>query len=943
MNILSFAIRSISRSPRRTLTLIFSIILSLTLLIGTFLAVEYLGQEFLAEILENIGVDIEIEVFVDDDISNYMNIIEELEKIDEIENVEAVVSGYLGTCNITKDGELIWPLYEKNAKNYTMLIYSKIHVLCFRSNFSSGEIGILNGTLDLIGNNIAVTAKLAEILKLQPGDKITFSRQHWKEENGKMEVEIVKVNFTVCAVIEFEGRLKNAISGELPSYQDLCFIVSMDFAQIFIEKFNFYPFLEYWVFVDYGKVLNPWSVDWSIIGLRRLEREIEIVLHKNYSDFSITNILLYEIKNCRERVYYLKFGFGSTILPVMLLAFLFILTANQILTMGERREIGLLKVRGATNEQILSFSLVKGLIIGGIGGIVGSFAGYLASMHFIKIFSEKSILSPEQTISRFFSFYLEVGVGLGIVMSTLATYISVRKTLEMELPKLMQEYLEEVELPKKISKRTLIIFIMGIIKVVETILNISVAGIIGSMEAPESFIVFLVGTVILLVDLGLIPLGPIFFIYGLIKIVTYYSVKFHKIFKTVIKPLLGELSDLVTKNFSRKTTRTIKITVIMSTVLIYGIAIVTIPSLMVQQARIFAEVQNGADILAEPGYAINETQLLENLSKIEDIELMSRVMTGNFMFREIEKLSLLVIVDENYFNVSYFKNSYLKDVSIAEVYGKFKSGENCCLINEYLKDEYGFKVGEQLNITVLVGENVTKIVKLRVIGIIKALPGIVSVYVMKNRPIIVISYNYMQNNMYIQKLLNGYNLHQYLINVSESVNSTEIAEKLEERVEIRSATSIEQVMQKYLNDPLITIFSLKFCYIEYIFALTIATLGLSLLVATSILEREKEVGLLIVRGMTRKQIVKMVFGEALLMIMVSSLLGIVGGLSIAYGFYLLFVPLEMRIFFINEPIAIPCELYVILSLGIVTFLVASLTSAWYVVRRNLAKMLRICH
>jgi len=923
--------------------LILGVALPLMLLIGTFLTVEYLGREFLAETLENIGVDIEVSVFGAANISNYMDVIEDLEKIDGIANVEAVVPGYLGACNITKDGELIWPLREKNAKNYTMLTYSKIHVFCFRPNFSSNEIGILNGTLDLIGNNVAVTAKLAEVLKLQPGDKITLSRQHWKEENGEMEVEIVKVNFTVCSVIEFKGRLENAISGEFPSYQGLCFIVSMDFAQIFIEKFNFSPFLEYWVFVDYDKVLNPWSVDWSIIGLRRLEREIEIVLHKNYSDFSITNILLYEIKNCRERVYYLKFGFGSTILPVILLAFLFILIANQIITMRERREIGLLKVRGATNERILSFLLVKGFIIGGIGGIVGSFIGYLASMHFIKIFSEELILSPEQTISRFLSFYLEVGVGLGIVMLTLATYIPARKTVKMETQKLLQEYLEEVELPKKITKKTLMIFTIGLMKVVETILNTSVAAIIASMEAPENFVVFFVGTIILLADLILIPLGPIFFIYGLTKIVTYYSVKFHKIFKTVIKPLLGELSDMVTKNFSRKTTRTIKVMIITSIVLIYGIAIITVPSLMVRQARIFAEAQNGADIFAEPGYVINETQLLENLSKIEGIELVSRVMADNFMFRDIEKLSLLVVIDENYFNVSYFKSSYLKDVSIAEVYGKFKSGENCCLINEYLRDEYGFKVGEQLNMTVLVGENVTKTVKLRVLGIIKALPGIVSIYVMKNRPIIVISYNCLQNNTYIQKLLHGYNLHQYLIDVSEDVNSTEIAEKLESYYEIRSAISIEQVMQKYMDDPLLTIFSLKFCYVEYVFSLTVATFGLSLLVATSILEREREIGLLIVRGMTRKQIVKMVFGETLLMIMVSSLLGIVGGLLIAYGFYLLLIPPEMKIFFINEPIVIPRELYVILSLGITTFLATSLISAWCATRKSLAKILRIYH
>ena len=108
MNMVPFAFRFMSRNLRRTLTLAFSIMLSLTLLIGTFLTVEYLGQEFLMEVLEDMGVDIGIEVF-DANISNYMDVIEDLEKIDGIANVEAVVLDGLWGYNITKDGKLIWP------------------------------------------------------------------------------------------------------------------------------------------------------------------------------------------------------------------------------------------------------------------------------------------------------------------------------------------------------------------------------------------------------------------------------------------------------------------------------------------------------------------------------------------------------------------------------------------------------------------------------------------------------------------------------------------------------------------------------------------------------------------------------------------------------------------------------------------------------------------
>ncbi len=752
MNMVPFAFRFMSRNLRRILMLAFSIMLSLTLLIGTFLTVEYLGQEFLMEVLEDMGVDIGIEVF-DVNISNYMDVIEDLEKIDGIANVEAVVLDGLWGYNITKDGKLIWPERKNIAENYTMLMETySIYAFGFRSNFSSEEVKVVSGALNLTGNNVAITEELADKLKLKPGDNITFFRRYYREENGTWIGSIKSINATICAIIRFEGRLRNVIyKRDFPNLR-FCFIISIEFAQILLQKFDRFSFIDYWVFVDYNKVLNPWTIDQSMRVLRKLEKEVKNVLYMHYSgNFHVVNWLLLKIENCKEKTNYLKFGFGFTILPNALLAFFFILTANQTLIREKAREIGLLRVRGATDKQIFLLMLIEGTTIGLVGGVLGTITGYLASAQFIEVLSEKVLLPVKLVLNRFLLYYFQIGLMLGVAMSILAAFISFRKVVRMETRSLLQEYLEEVELSKKVSKRTLILFLAGLAKVVEAILNISVAAIIASMGAPENFVVFLVGTIILFADLILIPLGPIFFIYGLTKIVTYYSVKFRKVFKVIVRPLLKELGDMVVKNFSRKPARTIKTMALISMVLVYGVTIVTVPSSVRQNVRTAAEIINGADVSVNLRYVINETQLIENLTEIEGVELISRIWIAGFVCKEIRKSITLIIVDENYFNVSYIRNVYLEGTSVEDAYKKFRDGGSYCLISKYLKDKYGYKTGDYLHLTILVKENLTKVVEFKVIGVVKILPGLASTYRLESIPVIVISHNYLQNNVDFQK------------------------------------------------------------------------------------------------------------------------------------------------------------------------------------------------
>lgn len=973
MGILGIALRSITRNPRRSLTISVGIILAITLLVGVFLTADYMGQAILVEALKDVNVDLEITMRHHDNISKYIEVTKKLKEIEEIEIVEPYITKNLWNTNITKDGELLWPKYE-NRTYYIEVVYDReISVYGFRQNMSIGELKTLNGSLDFKGNNIAITEDLAEVFQLKVGDNLTFSYMVWEA------MEIRKVNATVCAIIKFEGKLKEILGA--PTYlvikedyysyygeyyrgrREVSYIVtSLEFANELGPADEYYKvipepvpptkgpeeeslsvIINYWVFVDREKVLNPWDVDNSLDNLEKLEIKIGNVCSRYGIYYHTSNHLRYAIISYKFQVEGLKYGFGFASLPVLFLAWFFALTASWISVNERRREAGLLKVRGATNKQIFTSIFVEALIVGAIGGIIGAILGYLSSIYFIKVLAEKFAvtLNPRQVLVELMPFYFEFSIFVGVFISLLAVIIPARRVANMELEKTLQEYLEEIEAEKWKPRRTFIMFILGLIKTVEMILGLSVMKIVMQLELYHINIFLILFLIVLnFIDSILVPLGPLFFIYGLSRIVTHYASKFHKFFKAIVKPFLGELSDVTVKNFTRKATRTARVMFLIALTLTFGITMITVSASSTQYMIKTIEVQVGADINAYPVFPTNEAQLLENISDIEGIEAIattreySRIRVG-------EEFGNLYIIDENYFNVSFIKEDYLKGASIEDIYSKFKNGENSCMIGQYLSEEYMYEPGDTIRVSLTIEEKEV-IMDLTVIAVAKILPGlqywISDLYYGYRGNVIVISYKFAQSYFDLTSITPL----KLLIDISEDANSTEIAEKLEtEYDEIYSATSFERKVQETMQESLAPIFP-KFYYIEFIFALIIAVIGLSLIMGMAALERQREIGLLVAKGASKKQVIKIFLGEIILIVVISFVLGIVEGIAIAYGYLETFMFLGHELPF-RMPLIIPFELYILLIVGLIASIIASIVPAWYITRRRLAEVLRIHH
>jgi len=105
-----FAIKNFKKS----ITPCLGIVLATTLLVGSFLTADYMGQSFLTDIFKEITADINI-ALLHRNTSEYEKTARELEKLEEVTLTEPYILRILKNYNITKDKEILLPKYNETT------------------------------------------------------------------------------------------------------------------------------------------------------------------------------------------------------------------------------------------------------------------------------------------------------------------------------------------------------------------------------------------------------------------------------------------------------------------------------------------------------------------------------------------------------------------------------------------------------------------------------------------------------------------------------------------------------------------------------------------------------------------------------------------------------------------------------------------------------------
>ncbi len=970
MGTIFYGLKTAIRRPRLLLGIIIGIMLGISLLISAFMTVDYLGYASIKKEINSVKVDMRVNIYEpnEDMMRNLNKIIGSIENIDGVNKCEPVFSVLLLNANFTSSN---------GAELDSRMFGDYPRVYGFSDQLDSDDLLIINGSLKFKNGEIAIGERLAQLLGISVGDNVTIRTVYY----GAGGISQRNISFLVKGIVRVKGRLWDAVmytygfefgyisSTQTETWKDpnLALIGNISYIyDLLANTFNvsngeipvsYSLYLN--VFVDRESIVNPWNLDESINNLREIEDHINMIL-QNYqaygSEFYTENYLGNKLFFYSLSMISARTNMAFQLIPSLLLGAVLALIAIWVSVNERRREIGLLKIKGAKGSQITSMLFTEAILAGVIAGLVGSFLGYVTALALIKIewADIAKLYAPEAIINNLVWNYIIAGAIIGGVMGLLSVFIPAKRVSKLSILEAIQEYSEEIEAVDKLGKLVWIFMILGSYSLIEIGLGLPVLRFVTTIGMSSmSYLFIFIAIIFFPIEFASITLGPLLFTYASSKLIGTYATRLRGVFSALTKIFATELNYVAVRNFIRRKVRVARviflIALTLSFTVYYGISSATNE----KRIHIDTEMRVGSDIYVgfySPVTYNELANLTTNLTKIDGISGICRVFDTPLYTTVIRKGGSVKVrtigLDPNYFNISFIKNSYLEDINIKKAEEKFSTGDILLSIN--LKRYYGKTKDGSLT---LKSDITQKYYTLTIAGFLKFAPG-VSSYIFQLQdeysPMVFIS------NEILIDLLNstsGIYAKALLIKIKSGYNTTAVAEKVEKNLsslgyEAR-VLSFKEELERRMSFGMQNL-TIYFVRIEFFMALVIAFIGMILIMAMSVYERRREVALLVTRGASFLQLAGTLISEAFLIVFLGFGLGLLVAITYSYGFL---VSMTQTISFGTIPyelppgyaIVIPSYLIYSVIIGFFAFIFASLIPLVLLLRRPISEELRIHH
>lgn len=964
MAVISYGLRTALRKPRLFIGMIIGIMLGISLLVSAFLVIDYFGYTSIKKEVSEVKVDIRSTIVYPSDalISNVDKIVSSIEEIEYVNTCIPISKISLLKANLSSSsgGEIYFDIFDEYPMIYGFPIDSNLNGLI-----------LINGSMNFTRNEIAVGKELAEILEVDVGDNISIRVLY-----NEFLTEYKSINFTVSAIVEITGTLWDAVMYDVPfelglghlpmktwRNPNLALIGNISYVHnllnsVFNTSMVGYK-LSLSIFLDKDRIVNPWNVDETLNKLNEIEDRVNLIIQSylgSESFFYTQNFLENKLLYHSFSLFAARTNITLQLIPSLFLGAILALIAIWLSVNERRREIGLLKIKGAKSSQITTMLFIEAILAGLIAGSLGGLLGYGTSIYIIKIqwIDLAKLYTPEEIIGHLIEGYIVIGIVMGSILGLLSVFVPARRAAKISVLEAIQEYSEELEAVEKIGKLVWFFMILGSYSILEIGLGLPVLRFFIMLLTRGGFF-FLIFIALIFFPLEFISiyLGPFMFIYACSKLIGIYASRLSKFFSTLTKIFASELNYVAVRNFIRKKVRVARviflIALTLSFTVYYGIASATNENRM----RIDTEISVGSDIqvyfLSTVSYealinltkSITQIDGVENVCRILETPLYTVVTKGgeNYIVKTIG-------IDENYFNVSFMKSAYLEDINIKDAEKKLSSGEVITSIN--LKRYYGKTKNSSIILESEVNNNYYSFV---IAGFIKFAPG-VNLFTFELQtpysPIVFIS------NKELIRLLNdtqGIYGRALLIRVKSGYNTTAIVENISYKLVNLGynarVISLEKEFERRMSFGMQNL-SIYFVKIEFYMALLIAFIGMILIMAMSVYERRREFALLVTRGASFAQLAGTLVSEAFLIVFLGFGLGLLVSAIYSYGFLVS----VSQVFSIGTlpyefppgySIVIPTYLIYSIIFGFLAFVFASIIPLIMLLRKPISEELRIHH
>ena len=886
---LTYALKRVVRSYKLFLALTIGILVATTFFASTNVAADILARESLNKSLEGVVYDFTSK----SEMSNWT--------ADTFDNVEAQLDSVSGVSEYTQTTKIN---YRWNSSTDF-----DIYGIDWNSDLSVG-IQVASGHSSLgVNETYVVVGSINESI-FQIDDVIVVSIPVSVSHNESYPV-VISWNYTVVGFIEIPDITRSAIRQEqraqilewdddgwvepynmLVTDWDLSISPIITKTESIVNKTGTSLQNSHHFKIDRYSFLDPYDIQGSIDNVKAFKTMIESRLEQ--FDVTVTSFLDIPLQGRLWDSQDLNLGVIALSLPIFFMAYFTGTMVSEVGFNQRRREIGLLLTKGTDRKTVRNMFLIEGVIVGGIAGTASVFLGSAVSWVVLQMEGLEfiSVLSNNMTS-------LVISIGLGMTLALLSVWRPANRASKLEILDALKQYvlIEETAQYKRLLP--IVAFALGTYKLIVWILGVNVGALLNNAMSGNLFLMIF-STAWVAIDGVLNFIGPLLFLYGTTKIFIKSSHKFQEVIVRAGSRLFGAFGKLATRNIKRNPSRNAAMVFLLSLIVSYGVFAVGNLFTEYDYVERTALFDVGSDVRLQLSDNVNITETLSNITAHEDvssatIEYRLQLYSG---WSSIETRG----INPNEWKQSAFwePNWFIGDVN--QMMNEL--GDNGIILSISIARMLGLKVGE--SIFVNNGSEIEP-VELKVVGFIGFQSLLDSIPIGPGIPPIdddpgvptdidpgfeplqiwpgfegqypsFVSTTFLNEASYLNS-----SKANILIKTNTDVNGTALQETFHERFSnIDSSYSFTSEMVDYWNSISKSALT-KIQAVAIGFAVVLAVVGTGLVIILTLQEKETEIALLTVRGISKWQLAKTLSAEMLVMVVFSLILGSLVGLVQIFG------------------------------------------------------------
>lgn len=946
MSLLRYAASGVVRNRRRTFSSILGVLLAITFIAGTFIAIDSSTRATLDATLNAAGGDYTYSAYPPSSASpsssqgNGSDLRVAFAAVSGVEDVSVYqqVTSFMGptyVANAADPANLSTPMGRMEGIDPYHLPYQ------FRQATISGSILLPNGSA-------AVDTQTASMIHAKVGDPILLEYQEWNG-SGPTTIPINHtLTFTLGATVDLTSSSSpyypGPIYGPYPGYYGSVFAVNLRDLPGILTSLNLTRYnsvvLQGEIWIDRNRFVDPYDLTSTTFQLTRLDRSLSEALVAAGYNGNVNDNLSYALQSFSNLILVERIEFLLLSFPVILLGLYLGAVGVDLGHAERRRELGVLKTRGASRRQVALLLVLESLLGGFLATVLGLIFGLGLSRLLIGVVTPFGASASYEVVTLTPETIILVTI-LSTIFMGIVSYRSARRTASLPIIETLRYYA---------PGETRVHYTPGwdIAMLAYAVLVYVVYWYM--LSSPSNFFIFMIGAILV----ASLPLAPILLIIGSVRLMTRSTGKVYEKMSRVLRPFAKNLEHVISRNLSRNPRRSSNIAIIIALGLAFGVFITC--TFASQQAILTESVRAslGADLAADVPFAADPSLLSglgSNLSAIPGVAGVTHVQPVSAQISLIGSSvypSVVALDPSSYFSVTNPASFFFENPSSAAAAQTVLATPGEVLITGNLARDGALQVGDPLLLTVNTYANGTQgsvSQQVTIGGIVRFLPGTSSggFYGAVPAPDAVYGSTVTLGKLIDASASSGIYYssgNRYLISLQPGADwKTVKAEVLSLGFPV--VTSYQEQLNQLSANPS-TGSLLGFMEMEIAFIVVILTAGLGLIVYAASLERTVEFAGITARGSSSWQTAALLVGEAFVIMAIGVLTGVGVGLLTGYLSTSVTTPVygggEL---IIPTLFVFPADAWLLVLVAPAAMLGTAVLVSWRIARMNVARVLKM--